>query len=148
MKSILLVDDEMIICAALQKMLRRSGFNVDATHSFEAALRKIRKGHFDAVLVEFNLKSERKAHPTTENGLQLIRRLRAAEVEAPILMFTAMEGELYEAASLDAGADDFIPKTVGVPCLVARLRAHLRRHERELVKGSVPWPRAQSLRTL
>jgi DNA-binding response OmpR family regulator len=40
-------------------------------------------------------------------------------------MFTAMKGELYETASLDAGADDFILKTTPIPSLVSRLRAHM-----------------------
>jgi DNA-binding response OmpR family regulator len=41
-------------------------------------------------------------------------------------MFTAMKSELYETASLDAGADDFILKTTSIPSLVSRLRAHIR----------------------
>jgi two-component system, OmpR family, KDP operon response regulator KdpE len=45
-------------------------------------------------------------------------------------MFTAMEGEFYETASLDAGADDFLPKTASIPSLVSRLRAHIRRNQR------------------
>jgi DNA-binding response OmpR family regulator len=50
------------------------------------------------------------------------------EVKAPVLMFAAMKGELYETASLDAGADDFIQKTTSIPCLVSRLRAHIHKH--------------------
>jgi DNA-binding response OmpR family regulator len=45
-------------------------------------------------------------------------------------MFTAMEGEFYETASLDSGADDFILKTASIPSLVSRLRAHIRRNKR------------------
>jgi DNA-binding response OmpR family regulator len=81
--------------------------------------------------VEFNLRSERSAHPRAGKGLKVIRQLRALDITAPILMFTAMKGELYETASLDSGADDFIRKTTTNPCLVSRLRAHTRRHERE-----------------
>jgi DNA-binding response OmpR family regulator len=75
---------------------------------------------FDAILVEFNLRSERSAHPRTGNGLQVIRQLRASEITAPILMFTVMKGELYETASLDAGEDDFILKTTSIPSLISR----------------------------
>ena len=74
--------------------------DVDSGLSFAKA------AHFDAILVEFNLRSERRAHPRTGNGLQLIRKLRAMDIITPVLMLTAMEGELYETASLDAGADD------------------------------------------
>jgi hypothetical protein len=37
-------------------------------------------------------------------------------------MFTAMKGELYETAFLDAGADDFILKVASTPSLISRLR--------------------------
>jgi DNA-binding response OmpR family regulator len=52
-------------------------------------------------------------------------------------MFTAMEGEFYEAASFNAGADDFILKTTSIPILVSRLRAHIRRHQQSLVGKTV-----------
>jgi hypothetical protein len=41
-------------------------------------------------------------------GLELIREIHAFERTVPILMFTAMKGKLYETASLDAGARDFL----------------------------------------
>jgi len=49
-------------------------------------------------------------------------------------MLTAMKCELYETASLDAGADDFILKTASIPSLISRLRADIRRHEKGLGK--------------
>lgn len=56
--------------------------------------------------------------------------MRALNVAVPILVFTAMEGELYETASFDAGADDLITKTEGFPSFLSRLRAHAPRIER------------------
>jgi DNA-binding response OmpR family regulator len=125
MKSILLVDDETIICAEFKRTLRRFGFHVEAAHTLEAALRSIRKAQFDAILVEFNLRSERAAHPRTGNGLRLIHQLRAAQTKAPVLMFTAMEGEPYKTVSLEAGADDFILKTDGIRRLLTRLQTRI-----------------------
>lgn len=103
-----------------------------AAHTLESVLRSIQKGQFDAILLEFNLRSRRRAHPTTGNGVKLVRQLRALHVAVPILMFTAMAGEPYKSASLEAGADEFIPKTDGIPSLASRIRAHIRRHERDL----------------
>ena len=91
----------------------------------ESGLAFAQAARYDAILVEFNVRSVRGAHPRSGNGLQAIRQLRALEVTAPVLMFTAMKGELYETASLDAGADDFILKTTPIPSLVSRLRAHM-----------------------
>ena len=126
MKSILLVDDEAIICTELQRTLERFEFRVETAQTVESALSRIQEAQFDAILVEFNLKSECNTQPRAGNGLQLIRRIRAFRITVPVLMFTVMEGELYEKASLDAGADEFILKTSPIPFLVSHLSAHVR----------------------
>jgi len=136
MKSILLVDDETLICAEFKRTLEGFGFQVSTAHTLESALRSTRKTQFDAILLEFNLLSERRAHPTTGNGVKLVRQLRAKDVAVPILMYTAMTGEPYESASLEAGADEFITKTAGIPSLVSRVHAHIRKRERDLRKAS------------
>jgi two-component system, OmpR family, response regulator len=129
-KSLLLVDDEAVISVELQRTLELFGYKVEIAHSFESALQWCSKAPFDAILVEFNLRSERRTHPRAGRGINLIRQMRALNVAVPILMFTAMEGELYETASFDAGADDFISKTGGFPSFLSRLRAHVPRNER------------------
>jgi DNA-binding response OmpR family regulator len=129
MTTLLLIDDEEAICSQFKRTLECFGFRVEVAHTWESALDCARKTQFDAILIEFNLKSRQGAHPRSGNGLTVIRRLRALEVAAPVLMFTAMEGDPYETASLDAGADDFILKTTSILTLVSRIRAHLRRGE-------------------
>ena len=91
------------------------------------ALRCAEQGHFDAILVEFNLRSELGNRHRTGNGLQLVRKLRRAQLKVAIMVFTAMEGELYERASRDAGADDFFLKTTSIPSIATHLRAHFER---------------------
>ena len=132
MNSILLADDEATICAELKRTLECFAYKVEMAHSFESALNFIEEARFDAILVEFNLKSERAAHPRAGRGVQLVRQIRALGVNSPLLMLTVMEGELYETASLDAGADDFILKTTSIPSLLSRLRVHIRRREERL----------------
>jgi len=134
MNSILLVDDETVIGVEFARTLDGLGFKVEMAPTVESGLASAQAALFDAILVEFNIRSERRGHPRTGNGLQLVRQLRALEVSAPVLMFTAMKGELYETASLNAGADDFILKTTSVPSLVSRLRAHIRGHEEALAR--------------
>jgi DNA-binding response OmpR family regulator len=134
MNSILLVDDEAIIAAEFARALGGLGFKVEVAPTVESGLSCAAKARFDAILVEFNVRSERKAHPTSGNGLKLIRQLNALDVPAPVLMFTAMEGELYETGSLDAGADDFILKSASIPTIVSHLRAQIRSHEQRLGK--------------
>jgi DNA-binding response OmpR family regulator len=132
MNSILLVDDEPVICAEFARTLEGLGFKVEVAPDVESGLSCAEGAQFDAILLEFNLRSKRRAHPRTGNGLQLVRQLRALDANTPVLMFTAMEGELYETASLNAGADDFILKTTSIPSLVSRLRAHIHRHQQSL----------------
>jgi DNA-binding response OmpR family regulator len=129
MNSILLVDDETVISAEFARTLKGLGFEVAVAPDVESGLSCAESARFDAILVEFNLRSERRALPRAGNGLQLVRQLRASDIIAPVLMFTAMEGELYEATSFNAGADDFIQKTTSIPSLVSRLRAHIRRYQ-------------------
>jgi DNA-binding response OmpR family regulator len=138
MNSILLVDDEAVIGAEFARTLEGLGFEAQLAHTVESGLSSAATTPFDVILVEYNLRSERRAHPRSGNGLQVVRQLRALEVKAPVLMFTAMKGELYETAALDAGADDFIQKTTSIPCLLSRLRAHIRRHEQSLGKRTEP----------
>jgi DNA-binding response OmpR family regulator len=129
MNSLLLVDDEEAICSQFQQTLERLGFRVEMAHTWESALNFAGKAQVDALLVEFNIRSERGAHPRAGNGLKLIRQLRALDLTAPILMLTSMQGEFYETASLDAGADDFLLKSTSIPNLVSRLRTRIRRYE-------------------
>jgi two-component system, OmpR family, response regulator len=125
MNSLLLVDDEAIICVELKRRLEQFGYKVQIAHTLESALRLCNKAPFDAILVELNLRSERQTHPRAGIGIELVRQVRALNVAVPILMFTAMEGELYETASFDAGADDFITKMEGFPRFLSCLRSHI-----------------------
>ena len=129
MNSILLVDDETVICTEFARALEGLGFKVEVAPDVESGLSCAEAAQFDAILVEFNVRSEHRAHARAEDGLQLVCQLRASDVIGPVLMFTAMEGEFDEAASLNAGADDFILKTTSIPSLVSRVRAHIRRDQ-------------------
>jgi DNA-binding response OmpR family regulator len=125
MNSILLVDDEAAICVELQRTLQELGYQVKVAHTFETALGSIRKARFDAILVEFNLRSECGAQPRTGGGIRLIQDLRKSGTTIPILVYTVMEGEIYETASLDAGADDFMLKKTPVSDFFSLLRGHV-----------------------
>jgi DNA-binding response OmpR family regulator len=138
MNSILLVDDESIIGAEFARTLEGLGFEVEVAPTVESGLGHAEAAQFDAFLVEFNIKSVRNAHPRTGGGLQLVRQIRAMGVKTPVIVFTAMQGELYERTSLDAGADDFLVKTASIPNLVSRLRSHIRRHEQDSTKRTRP----------
>jgi DNA-binding response OmpR family regulator len=141
MNSILLVDGEKFAAAALRGILTRFGFEVELADSGRAAHEWLKRREFDLILVEFDLspgptgevvREPSKSAAGCWSGTGLIRELRATHVTSPILVHTVLEGELYETASLDAGADDYIVKKAPISLLLSRLHAHLRRRERDL----------------
>lgn len=141
MNSILVVDSEMVPAVALRSNLTQFGFAVEVADSGKAAHAWVKKAEFDLVLTEFDLSPRPGAKRTVEparsaigcwSGTGLIRELRASGTTSPILVHTVLEGELYETASLDAGADDYIIKRAPVSILLSRLHAHLRHRERDL----------------
>ena len=112
-----------------------------ADESGSDAHRLLVKNQFDLILMEFDLTPRTDAERPSEShfsisarwsGPGLVRELRAAQVASPVLVYTVFEGEPYETASLDAGADDFIVKRPPISVLLSRLHAHLRRRERDL----------------
>ena len=65
------------------------------------------------------------------DGLALIRELRSWS-SVPIIVLSARSEETSKVAALDGGADDYLTKPFGVPELLARVRANLRRHRQAL----------------
>lgn len=65
------------------------------------------------------------------NGIDVCRALRASGSDVPILMLTARDEIQDRVAGLDAGADDYLVKPFAFPELLARIRALLRRHDRD-----------------
>jgi DNA-binding response OmpR family regulator len=141
MKSILLIDNETTFAEPLQSALRRFRIEVRLAESSKAAHRALRSEQFDLILIDFDLSPRPSGPDFTEparsatgswSGTGLIRELRASGVSCPVLVYTSLEGELYETASLDAGADDFLLKSIPISLLLSRLHAHLRRSARDL----------------
>ncbi len=67
-----------------------------------------------------------------KNGYEICKNLRERKCRIPILMLTAKGQEIDKVVGLDCGADDYVTKPFGVQELVARVRALLRRCERNL----------------
>ncbi len=131
MRSTLLLDDDAIAAEALQKLLAFSGFHVDVAYTAESSLRMAATTLYDLAILDLNVKSEHSEFPDIANGLDTVRQLRAARFDSPIVVFTFFEGALYETASLAAGADAYILKTIEVPELLSHLERQLRRYERK-----------------
>lgn len=116
---VLVVEDEARMATYLKKSLEAEGFDVDVAADGELALERALTGGYDAITLDIMLPKM--------NGYMVCRELRAANVNTPVLMLTAKDGEYDEADALDIGADDFLRKPFSVVVLVARLKALLRR---------------------
>jgi ActR/RegA family two-component response regulator len=72
MNSILLVGDEVAICAEFGRTLQILGFKVEIAPTVESGLSRVKATKFGAILIEFNVRSERGAQPRSGNGLKVI----------------------------------------------------------------------------
>ncbi len=115
---ILVVDDEPQIRRVLRTSLTAQGYEIQVARTGEDALESIRNSRFDLVLLDMNMPGM--------GGLEACREIRASS-ELAIIMLTVRGSEQDKVAALDAGADDYITKPFGMPELLARIRAALRR---------------------
>lgn len=123
--TVLLVDDEPDLVELLGYALEREGFRVLTARDGLEGLRVAEAEHPDLIVLDIMM--------PRMDGVELCERLRedAALRLTPILMLTARTGERDEIAGLDAGADDYLPKPISPRLFVSRVRALLRRGERE-----------------
>ena len=115
---VLVVDDEPQIRRVLRSALAARGYEVQDAPTGEDALECLRQGRFDLVLLDVNMPGM--------GGLEACREIRAGSAAA-IIMLTVSDSEEDKVAALDAGADDYVTKPFGMPELLARIRAALRR---------------------
>ncbi|MBV9026379.1 MAG: response regulator transcription factor [Streptomycetaceae bacterium] len=120
---LLIVEDEKRLAGALAKGLAAEGFAVDMTHDGREGLHLATTQEYDLVILDIMLPGM--------SGYRVCAHLRAAGNTTPILMLTAKDGELDEAEGLDTGADDYLSKPFSYVVLLARIRAVLRRRNRD-----------------
>ena len=115
---ILIVEDEARLARLIARVLGEEGYAAETVGDGRSALTRALAEPFDLLIVDWML-------PDLD-GVQVIRRLRAAEMSVPVLMLTARTQIEDRVEGLDAGADDFLPKPFAFPELLARVRALLR----------------------
>jgi DNA-binding response OmpR family regulator len=124
---ILLVDDEPSIVQLARMYLERDGFRTESASDGEAALDKAARLHPALVVLDVML-------PKLD-GFEVCRRLRASQDATAILMLTARDEDIDKILGLELGADDYLTKPFNPRELVARVKAILRRGERNTKGG-------------
>jgi two-component system OmpR family response regulator len=120
---VLVVEDEPHMADLIRMGLSREGLAVDVAADGEECMRMATATTYDAIVLDVMLPGV--------SGFEACRRLRKGGVWTPVLMLTARDSVDDRVTGLDAGADDYLVKPFAWPELLARLRALIRRGDRE-----------------
>lgn len=122
MNHVLLVDDDLELCALLATWLEQDGFQVEQLHDTASAMQRLDQDELpEAVVLDVMLPDG--------NGLELLRTLRNSHPELPVLMLSARGEPTDRILGLELGADDYLSKPCDPRELTARLKAVLRRSQ-------------------
>lgn len=126
-KKILVVDDEKSIVDILKLNLQNEGYTVFEAYDGEEAVQKASEVEPDLILLDVML-------PKLD-GFSVCKKIRETSA-VPILMITAREEEVDKVLGLELGADDYITKPFSVRELMARIKANMRRLDRESTQST------------
>lgn len=125
-KRILVVEDEKPILNIIKFNLLKEGFEVYEAQDGEEGVEKAFKFNPDLVLLDIMLPKK--------DGFTVCRELRQ-KLSIPIIMLTARGDEVDKVLGLELGADDYVTKPFSTRELIARVKAHLRRHVPEALNS-------------
>ncbi|MEP7187666.1 MAG: response regulator transcription factor [Roseiflexaceae bacterium] len=121
MQRILAIDDDAAVTSLLKRGLSYEGYAVDIAGTGEAGLALARECPSDLVILDIGMPGI--------DGLEVLRRLRAADTRLPVIMLTARDAPADQVRGLETGADDYVVKPFTFEVLLARVHALLRRQE-------------------
>ena len=121
---ILIIDDDARLRELLLRYLSEQGFAAKAVADGSALDKALSLNRYHLLVLDLMLPGE--------DGLAILRRLRGAGENVPVILLTAKGDEVDRIVGLEMGADDYLPKPFNPRELVARINAVLRR------KGSQP----------
>jgi two-component system OmpR family response regulator len=120
---VLLVEDDLRISALTARGLAEHGFTVDELSLGADVVSRLQGGDYECVILDVML-------PNID-GLTVLKALRAAGDDVPVILLTARHELEDESAGLDSGADDYLGKPFFIEELAARVNVMLRRKTRQ-----------------
>ncbi len=115
---LLLAEDELALSRAITAILKKNNYEVDAVYDGEAALDWLAANNYDGAILDIMM-------PKLD-GISVLRRVRAAGNNLPILILTAKSEVDDKVIGLDGGANDYLTKPFAARELLARIRAMTR----------------------
>ncbi len=116
---ILLVEDDPTTARSIELMLTHANLNVYSTDLGEEGIDLAKLYDYDLILLDLNLPDI--------NGLEVLRQLRMARIDTPILILTGSDDTENKLKGFGFGADDYMTKPFHREELVARIHAIIRR---------------------
>ena len=116
----LVVDDEENISYLVSAALRTQGFDVDVADTGTAAVATARSSNPHVIILDVMLPDM--------DGIEVVKRLRGAGVDAPVIFLSARGTTEDRVRGLTAGGDDYIVKPFALEELLARVSAQIRRY--------------------
>ena len=118
---VLLVEDDDMISDAIARSLERAAMPVETVTTLADARHALDVQDFAVIVLDLGLPDG--------DGLKLLREIRFAERNLPVLVLSARDEPRQRVLGLDAGADDYLIKPFDMAELIARIRALMRRQE-------------------
>ena len=116
---ILIVEDDPVVGRALRQGFEEANCECQWAHDGEQGLQLAKSQQFDAIVLDLLL--------PRLGGLDVLKEIRAAGIQTPVLLLTALGTVEERVAGLTVGADDYIVKPFAFSELMARLKAVCRR---------------------
>src|SRR5207244_7997258 len=116
---ILVIEDETKVGCFIKRALEEESYAADLCEDGAKGLQMALNTNYDLLIVDLMLPSL--------PGLEILKGVRQARIQTPILILTAQSQVDQRVKGLDAGADDYLTKPFAIDELLARIRALLRR---------------------
>lgn len=116
----LVVDDEANLTELLRMAMGNEGWDARAASNGQEALNVIREFQPDLLVLDMMMPGL--------DGMELLKRLRSAGNDVPVLFLTAKDAVEDRIAGISAGGDDYVTKPFNLEEVIARLRGMARRH--------------------
>ena len=116
---VLLIEDDSATAQSIELMLKSASYNVFRTDMGEEGIDLAKLYDYDLILLDLDLPDM--------HGMEVLRHLRLARVDTPILILTGLAGIEDKVRGLGFGADDYMTKPFHKDELVARIHAIVRR---------------------
>lgn len=115
---LLLCEDERSLSRAIETILKRNNYSVDAVYNGKDALDYISVGNYDGIILDIMM--------PIMDGIEVLKAVRGQKINTPILILSAKSEIEDKVKGLDMGANDYLTKPFDARELLARIRAMTR----------------------